>query len=368
MGASSEPVIDRTRRVAALREHIAEQGLCALLLTNLPNIFYLTGFSGTTAFLVVTPEENFFFTDSRYLERVKYEVEGATIVDNTNVPMERSLNELANKVKLSPLGFEADHVTFSLHQRLSEKLEGIELRPTRMLVENLRMVKEPGEVELIRRAIRLNEEVLEELYALCDDQVTEADLAAEYEYRIRRKGASRAAFSPIIASGPNSAMPHATFTSQKLVPGAPLTFDIGCVVDGYCSDMTRTVFYKECPTRWEEIYRIVKEAKEAAMAYAKGGMVGKEVDRVARQIIEEAGYGDKFGHGLGHGLGIEVHEPPRYAKTGDLVVPAGAVMSIEPGIYLEGEGGIRIEDLVLVREDGVENLNSLTDELTIVGG
>jgi Xaa-Pro aminopeptidase len=208
---------------------------------------------------------------------------------------------------------------------------------------------------------------MQELWEVIGPDTTEADLAAEIHYRALKYGASGYSFDPIIASGKNSAKPHAGFTPEKLVPGTPLTIDMGIKLNGYCSDMTRTVFYKDCPPKWEKIYGIVREAKDLAFDAYRPGKLGKEVDAVARRHIADNGYGECFGHGLGHGIGIEVHESPNAGSLSEIPLSEGNVLSDEPGIYLAGEGGIRIEDLVVVRPDKPENLNVLDTELRVVG-
>jgi Xaa-Pro aminopeptidase len=241
------------------------------------------------------------------------------------------------------------------------------MQPSTMWIENLRMVKDDAELAAIQAAIDLNEAVFSEVAGVVRADMTEADLAAEIFYRGMKKGADGVSFSPIVASGPNSAKPHAGFSTSRLVPGTPLTFDMGMRLNGYCSDMTRTVFLGECTPQWERIYNIVKEAKDSAANAIRPGVTGKTVDSVARDYISEQGHGDHFGHGLGHGIGIEVHEGPRLAKVGELELKPGHVVTNEPGIYLPGEGGIRIEDIFVVTEDGARNMNNLPTEIMVVG-
>ena len=356
------------KRAARVIEQLNAKELDALLVTSLPNIQYLTGFTGSTALVLISPQRSWFITDTRYTERVGKTLDPQyTLVDNTGLKLiEEVWPKLEGASAFQCVGFEAAHVNVAQLERLSKAAQ-FKWEPTEGIVEDLRIVKDEGEIELLRQATALGERIFSELLPLCNADTTEADLAAELYYRAMKYGAESVSFSPIIASGPNSAMPHASFTTQKLVPGAPLTFDMGVRLNGYASDMTRTVFFKDCPKKWEEIYNIVHEAKDAATAAVKPGLKGREIDAVARNIIAGRGYGDNFGHGLGHGVGIEVHEQPRLSKLGEIVLKPGMCTSNEPGIYLPGQGGIRIEDVIVVRENGAENLNKLETGVTVVG-
>jgi len=351
-----------------IKSKLEAEGLDALLVTSLPNIQYLSGFTGSTAMVLVTRENCWFLTDFRYHERVGEEVwDGYTLIDNTGKKLtEEIIPNLADGAKLKKIGFESDYVTHATHANLA-KAEGLEFVPTTGWVMDLRMVKDANEIELIRKSVLLNERIFTELLPLIGPDITEADFAAEISYRALRYGAEGISFDPIVASGPNSSKPHAGFTTSKLVPGTPLTFDMGVRLNGYCSDMTRTVFYKDCPAEWVKVYNFVRQAKDAAHAAIKPGKLGKEIDAVARTLIYEAGYEGKFEHGLGHGVGIEVHEMPRLAKPSETVLAPGHVATNEPGIYLPGEGGIRIEDIFVVTADGAENLNTLNTEIQILG-
>jgi len=288
-------------------------------------------------------------------------------VDNTGKKFaEEILPNLADTATIKQIGFDAAHVTYTALQKL-QVADNREFTPTTGWVEDLRIIKDEAEIELLRASVRMNEEVLEACLNIIGPETTEADLAAEIHYQALKRGAQGYSFDPIVASGTNSSKPHAGFTSGKLVPAAPLTIDMGIILDGYCSDMTRTVFYQDCPANWEKIYRLVREAKDQAFAAIRPGKLGREIDAVARDMIYGAGYEGKFEHGLGHGVGIEVHEQPTLSRMGEQELKPGMVVSDEPGIYLPGQGGIRIEDMVVVRENGAENLNELSTELRIVG-
>lgn len=354
-------------RIRRLQARLDAEGLDALLISALPNVFYLSAFTGSAASLLITPAERWLITDFRYHGRMDTEVQGGwQLADNSSKDLGRDvLPALPNAAALRRIGFEAAHVSVAQHGRLSS-LGGREFVPTLDWVEDLRRVKDRAEIETIRRAVRLGEQVFGELLPLITPRTSEADLAAEIEYRTRKHGAKECSFKPIIASGERSALPHAGFSSRLIEFGAPLTIDMGAVLDGYCSDMTRTIFPGECPARWRELYAIVLEAKRRGFAASRPGASGREADSAAREYIAAQGFGAQFGHGLGHGVGIQIHEAPRLASTDSRLLEAGNVVSCEPGIYLPGEGGIRIEDMTLINASGPENLNTLSDELLVV--
>jgi len=362
-------------RVDKLVERFDEFGIDGFLLVpppqtmnSIPNVFYLTGFTGSNAVLIITAGRRLFLTDTRYVEMAQANVKGFEVIENTTRPLHELFPELNKDLGITKLGVESATLSLALYNKWKDAFAPVELVPTEGAVEKLRMLKDEYELEAIRNAIRVNEETFRHLLGCIKDGVRENEIAAEFEYQIRKRGAKMASFPPIIASGTNSSMPHAGYTTQEIVPGAPFTIDIGVVYDGYCSDMTRTVFFKDCPKVWRDRYEAVLDAKNAATAYAKAGMTGNEVDAIARSLIEGRGFTEHcYTHGLGHSVGIQIHEAPRFAKGNEDIVPAGCVMSIEPGIYVPGEGGIRIEDLVLVQENGLVNLNSLGTELTVVG-
>jgi Xaa-Pro aminopeptidase len=355
-------------RIQRLRSRLASEELDALLVTALPNIYYLSGFTGSTAVVVVTRNHAWFITDFRYHEQVGEQVPDIfTLVDNTGRKLLREvLPSLADSAELRQVGFESQQLTHALFSKLAE-VDSMQFVPTDGWIEELRIVKDAEEIERLRASVRLNERVFTELLDLIGPEVTEADLAAEIHYRALKYGAKGYSFEPIIASGTHSAKPHAGYSTARLVPGQPLTIDMGLLLDGYCSDMTRTVFYRDCPPQWEKIYTTVREAKDRAFAEIRPGRLGKEIDAVARELINGAGYEGKFEHGLGHGVGVEVHEQPTLSSVGERKLEPGMVVTDEPGIYLAGEGGVRIEDMVVVRADGAENLNELDTELRVVG-
>lgn len=350
----------RTERVQQI---LANSGIGALLVSQPTNILYLSGFRGSFGWLVLRQSKRYIVSDFRYADRIAAEVDGSyEFVDASGRGLYTDVLPALGLAQ--PLGFEAQHVSF--HDSVMLDGTGYELVPTVDLIEDLRAIKEPGEVEAIRASTRVTEAIFRELLPLLNDSITELDIAAEIEYRARKHGASACSFSPIVASGVHSSMPHYAPGPHRLHPG-PLTLDLGVVLNDYCSDMTRTVFYKDVPPRIREIYDLVNLAKDEAFRAIRPGIPAREVDAVARKVITDGGYGDYFRHGTGHGVGLPFKGKPVLNWTSEDVLTAGHVASDEPGIYLPGEGGVRIEDLFVVTEDGAENLNELSCELQVVG-
>ena len=361
---------DRISKLAAKFDELGVGGYLQVRYegAHLDNVFYLSGFRGSAAVILVTPRENFFFTDSRYIEAATQIVSGAyTAGDNTNLKLKDYILPKIKELGLAKVAFDARSLSYAQYSELAKDFGAEMLVPADGVVEKIREVKEPEEIALVQKAIDINEEVCRRLTAMVGPSVTERDLASEHEYLCRKLGAQSSSFSQIVASGPNSSKPHAGFTDSPLVPNTPLTFDIGVNYAGYASDMTRTYFYMGADAKWEKIYGIVKTAKDESAKHIKAGAIGRDVDKVARDIIGDAGYGDNFGHGLGHGIGIEVHEAPRLSKLYDQPLAEGNLVTDEPGIYLPGDGGIRIEDIYLVCRDGATNLNHLPTELQVLG-
>jgi Xaa-Pro aminopeptidase len=355
--------VSRADRVA---DRLAEAELDLLLVTDLTNVRYLTGFTGSNAMAVVGPDVRRFITDFRYVEQAKEQVDG---FDREQGPQE-FLNALADGWPAGDLrvGFEEEHVTVRTHARLREIVPGpVELVAVSGVVEGEREVKEEAEIARIRAAARLVDDVYEWVAERGLVGRTERDVAVALEHRMRELGASGPSFSSIVASGPRGALPHASPTDTPIAAGTLVTLDIGAVLDGYCSDCTRTWATGELPGDLAEAYELVLRAQLAGLEAVRPGPTGREVDAVARDIIAEAGHGDHFGHGLGHGVGLEVHEAPRLGRTGEEALAAGNVVTVEPGVYLPGRGGVRIEDLVVVTDDGCEVLSGGPKDLRVVG-
>lgn len=354
----------QARRLAALRGHFDTAQIDALLVTHLPNVFYLSGFTGTSARLLVTPQAQHFIADFRYHGRLGTEVPDAwQLADCTG----RRLPEVLAGL-LPPqarLGIEADHTTLTAYHALKGGGH-FDLYQTRQMVEFQRLCKDELELAALRPACAIGARVFTELLPLLGSRVSEADIAAEIEYRARRHGASACSFKPIVASGARTALPHAGFTTAPLQPGVPLVVDMGVVADGYCSDMTRTVFLGDCPAPWRELYALVDAAREQAQAALRPGITGCAADAVARELIAAAGHGARFGHGLGHGVGLEIHEDPWLHSGWHDELEEGNVVTCEPGVYLPGQGGIRIENMCAITADGVEQLTPLDTALMVM--
>jgi len=350
--------VDRADRLARL---VSEQGLDRLLVTDLVNVRYLTGFSGSNGACICGPGDRAFLTDFRYIERAAAEIGGWELVAVSDDWLSGLAARLGGRC-----GFEDQHLSVRQHRELSEQVpEGSELVPAGGLPEKLRRVKDPRELAAIAEAAKLADEVYGRVLKQGLGGRTEIDVARSAEARIRRLG-GEPSFPPIVASGPNSAMPHAEPGDREIRSGDMVVFDMGVRLDGYCSDCTRTYAVERCTGPAKEIYELVRSAQVEALAALGAGKTGREVDGVARQMIVAANHGDHFGHGLGHGVGLEVHEAPRLSQRSDDLLESGEVVTVEPGVYVPAQLGVRIEDLVVVTDDGHENLSGLPKELQIV--
>src|SRR3954454_3901460 len=333
----------------------------ALLVTDPTNLRYVTGFSGSNGYAVVGPGVRRFVTDFRYVEQARNEVE--------DFDREKGPQDLFAAIKdfSGRLGFDDAHLSLKTHRRLSELLEHAELVPASGVVEEVRAIKEPGEVLRIGAAAAL----VDEIYAWLLDYGlvgrTERDVAVALEHEMRLRGASGPSFDSIVAAGEHGALPHASPRDVTIAADTLVTLDIGAVLDGYCSDCTRTwATGASVPGELDEIYALVLKAQVTSLDAVRPGPLGREIDAIARDIIDAAGHGEHFGHGLGHGVGLVVHEAPRLARTGKDPLAEGNVVTVEPGVYLPGRGGVRIEDLVVVTADGCDVLTATTKDLVVV--
>jgi Xaa-Pro aminopeptidase len=353
----SVSVGSRTDRLVELLE---SRELDSLLVSNLINVRYLTGFTGTNGAVVVRGDgERLFFTDFRYVEQAAEQVHG---YETVRVGADMA-GELAAQL-LGRSGFEDDHVTVRSHGKLAEKLgSGVELVAAGGLVEGLRAVKDQDEVAAMRAATQIADEVYEHLRDRGLVGRTERDVALEIESEMRRRGAEGPSFPPIVAAGAHGALPHAEPRDVEIPSGTLVVIDMGARVDGYCSDCTRTFATGQIGDTAHAAYELVRHAQAESMAAVRAGADCRAVDGVARAIIEDAGHGDHFGHGLGHGVGLEIHEAPRLAKTAEGELAAGNAVTVEPGVYLPGEVGVRIEDLAIVTADGSDVLTRFPKEL-----
>lgn len=358
----------RTRRLSALADGLTAAHVDGLLVTSLPNIRYLTGFSGSSALLFVTTRDVVLITDFRYQTQVADEVgDLARISIEANSLWTGLWHQLAQLPTVQVAGFESSHLLHRDFQRLLEGGARWQWRPMLDLVETLRERKDAGEVALIEEANGIAIRALERTMPQIRVGMTELEVAGVLEKALRDEGSEGFPFPSIIASGPRSALPHARSSRRAIESGDFLLLDYGAETGGYCSDVTRTFVVGKAGSQQREIYGVVRAANEAAAHRVRAGMTGRDADAIARDYIEQRGYGELFGHSLGHGLGLEVHEAPRLARTADGALAEGAVVTIEPGIYRPGWGGVRIEDDVLLGPDGPRLLTSFTRELIELG-
>lgn len=349
-------------RIDRLVVLLDERELDCLVVTNLVNVRYLTGFTGTNGACIVSRDERLFLTDFRYVQQASSQVQGYERVEAGR----DMVGDLAGRLR-GRAGFEDAHVTVELHRRLGERLaEGVELVPAGRLVEGLREVKDAVEIDAIRTAAAIATEAYEELREQGLAGRTEREVALTLMRSLEDRGAEGPSFPAIVAAGAQGAMAHAVARDVEIPRGTLVVIDLGAKVDGYCSDCTRTLATGPLEDDAVEIYELVRRAQEESLGAVRSGASCKAVDAVARDIIEAAGYGERFGHGLGHGVGLEVHEDPRLAKTAEGELRAGNLVTVEPGVYVPGELGVRIEDLVVVTDDGPEVLTAFPKELVTI--
>ena len=352
-------------RLVRLRESLRQSKLDAILVFSLPNIRYLTGFTGSHALLVVRQRSAVFLTDGRYAAQGRIEVQGCRrLVAPSSLLEAVSQNGLLAGCR--QVGFESQHVTYAVYRELRRRFPGLRLRPTSDFVEQIALAKDPRELALISRAVRLTDSVFQEILQMIRPGIREMEIAAEISYLQRTRGAEKDAFDPIVASGERGAMPHARASGRRIKRGDLVTLDFGCTVGGYSSDLTRTVAIGSVSKRKREAYELVRAAQEEAIQAARAGMWARELDRIAREKIRKAGYGKFFTHSLGLGLGLHVHERPRVSSLSRDRLVIGSVITVEPGIYLPGEFGLRIEDDVAITRDGCRVLTTAPKELVVL--
>lgn len=367
--------MDYAKRVKKLQKQLRREKVDALLVGQPHNRRYLSGFTATDhnigessgVLLIPARGEGLLLTDFRYRLQAEQEVPHFQVRIYTR-GLTNLLKSLLPKYDIARLGFESDYMLHSTHRAMKDafKKKGITLVPLSGVIEKMRTIKDAEEIALIRESVTLNEQVFQDIFPTITSSQTEIDIALALEQRMRVLGASGASFDTIVAAGENSALPHAVPQNSRIGATGPLTIDMGLVLNGYCSDMTRTFIPgKRVTKKYQEIHRIVRQAQLAGMAAIKAGVRSKEVDKAARDIIADAGYGDYFGHSLGHGVGLAVHEAPRISTRSKDTLKSGMIVTVEPGIYIPGWGGIRLENMVLVTEEGCENLNSDTTWLDV---
>lgn len=351
------------QRVSKLREALASLNIDAVLITNPVNRKYVSGFTGTAGYVVVTAERAYLFTDFRYVTQANEQAHGFDIVEHDSVKPLASIRDVLGSAGLNKLGFEQHDVSYGAYQKyVSELGSDITLVPTEGVVEKLRRIKDAGELQVIKEAVAVADAAFAHILTFARPGMKETEVSLELEMFMRRKGAASSSFSTIVASGERSALPHGVASDRVIGTNEFLKTDFGALYKGYCSDLTRTIFIGTPTPKHREIWDIVLEAQLAALSGIRPGMTGREADALARDIITKYGYGDNFGHGTGHAVGMEIHESPRLSKTETAVLEPGMVVTVEPGIYLPGFGGVRIEDMVVVTESGCEILTKSSKE------
>ncbi len=351
------------KRLEKLRGKMAEQSIEALYVTNLKNVYYLTGFWGSAGVVFITPSRQVLITDDRYITYAQSVVTDFEVISNRD-----DLGTVAGLVRdmdIKEVAFE-DEVSVAYFKSMEAVFAGTNLRPTTNLIADLRMIKDAAEIATIQRACQISDQAFIDALDFIKPGKTEIEIANFLDFRMREMGAEGVSFDTIAASGYRSAMPHGRASNKVIEAGEALTLDFGCLYDHYVSDMTRTVYVGSVSDEEREIYETVLAANQALIATAKAGMEYKEFDGVPRRVIEQAGYGPYFTHGIGHGMGLDVHEYPYFSRTATDTIQAGMILTDEPGIYLEGKYGVRIEDDLLITETGCKVLTLAPKELIVL--
>ena len=343
-------------RIEKLRHKLAEAVLDAILVSQGENRRYLSGFTGSAGFLLISERKAILATDFRYVEQAQAQ---APDFETSQIQGELPawFPDLASSLNVKRIGFEANNLSFSTYRRLTATMDEKGLVPTEEIVESLRAIKDERELELITRAVELTDDAVEEIAPGSFPGMKEKEVAWEIEKLLREKGSESLPFPSIVASGPNAALPHATPSERPILSGEPVVIDIGARIEGYCSDLSRTICPGNGDKTFAKIYDLVLGAQLTAIATIEAGMSGEQADGLARTVIEQGGYGEAFGHGLGHGVGLAPHEQPRLGRGSSTVLCDGMVFTIEPGIYVKGWGGVRIEDLAVMEKGKVKVLS-----------
>ncbi|AXH99057.1 aminopeptidase P family protein [Sporosarcina sp. PTS2304] len=351
-------------KIEQLRTVLKEQQLDALLITNPYNRRYMTNFTGSAGTVIISKNDAVFITDFRYMEQANEQLTGFRIVQHTGT----MIQEVANQVQamnIRTLGFEKEHMSYSQFE-LYDKTTEAELVPVAGIVETLRLIKTPEEIEVLKSAAAIADAAFVYICSVIQPGKTELEIANELEFFMRKQGATSSSFDIIVASGERGALPHGVASDKVIETGDFVTMDYGALYNGYISDITRTVSVGEPSAKLREIYEVVLHAQELGVEHIKAGMTGIEADAITRDYIKSKGYGDAFGHSTGHGIGMEVHEAPALSFRSETVLLPNMTVTVEPGIYVPGVGGVRIEDDILITETGNERLTKSTKELLIL--
>lgn len=359
-------MMDMPARLARLRNKLNEKQVDGMLVTSAVNRRYLSGFTGTSGYLLVTADQAVLFSDFRYRSQAPAQAPDFTFVEHGQKPQE-TIRDKAREFGVRRLAFEDHDLTVADHHRYAEAFPDTELVPAGKLIEDIRMVKDEAELAVMREACAIADRAFQHMLDVLKPGVTERAAALELEFFMRKEGASGTSFETILASGERSALPHGTASDRVLGSGEFVTLDFGAYYNGYCSDLTRTVVLGPATDRHREIYNIVLEAQQAVLDGIRPGMTGREADKIARDIIGKHGYGDQFGHGTGHGLGMEIHEEPRLSLSGNIVLEPGMTVTVEPGIYVPDFGGVRIEDDIVITDSGADLLTHAPKDFIVIG-
>lgn len=358
------------KRTEKLLTLLTEQGLDAMIIVNPSNRRYLSYFTGSAGVLYISPTTQVLLTDFRYIEQANKQCPDYEVINHQQKGLLPLLKELMDKDHVKTVGIESDSVTFAQYQDYKAVFDEITIKGTKDMIEGLRQVKDSVEIENLKRAETIGDIAFTNIIQFIRENyrkgVTENEIALELEVNMRNNGATGTSFSSIVAAGTKSSLPHAVPGDNILKEGDFVVMDFGCIYNGYCSDMTRTILVGEPTPKHLEIYNTVLLANQEALKAIKPGKTGKEIDAIARNIIADAGYGDYFGHGLGHSVGLDIHENPRLSLADNTKLEPGMVLTVEPGIYIPDFGGVRIEDLVVVTEKGIENLTYSSKELIVI--
>jgi Xaa-Pro aminopeptidase len=353
-----------TLKLQKLRAEMKRRNVGALLVTSPFNLRYITEFTGTSGLAIVTQDKAVFITDFRYTEQAGVQVKEFDVVQAKKNLMDEAV-QTVHSLGIQTLAFEQDYMTYATAAQYKAKVE-VEMEPISNLIENIRMVKTPEEVAVLKAAAKIADDAFEHICGFIRPGLTELEVSNELEFFMRKQGATSSSFDIIVASGLRSALPHGVATDKIIEKGDMITLDFGALYNGYISDITRTVAVGEPSGQMKEIYAIVLKAQELGVEKIGPGMSGIEADAIARDYIESKGYGEAFGHSTGHGIGLEVHESPGLSFRSETVLEPGMAVTVEPGIYLPGVGGVRIEDDILITESGNERLTNSTKELRIL--
>lgn len=351
-------------RLENLRKNMQSENLEAILITSSSNLRYMTQFTGTAGIALVTCAHAIFITDFRYTEQAREQAKQYEVVEHKG----NILEELAKQMEclnVKRLGFEQEFVTYYTYEMYKEKLP-VELIPVSNIIEKLRLIKDESEIQILKEAAKIADDAFDHILTYIKPGIREREIANELEFFMRKQGATSSSFDIIVASGTRSALPHGVATDKLIEKGDFVTLDYGAYYKGYCSDITRTVAVGDPGNKLKEIYLIVLEAQKLGVEKIKAGMSGKEADAIPRNYIRNKGYGDYFGHSTGHGIGLDIHEGPTLSTRNEKLLEPGMVVTVEPGIYLSGIGGVRIEDDLLLTENGNERLTHAPKDLIIL--